>query len=68
MSPINESHFHYNRLKGSIKSVNKSIKEKIHIINISNYTLYMVKLVIGFDTLFWASFCRFSERGCRFMR
>ena len=43
-------------------------KKKIHIINISNYTLYMVKLVIRFDTLFWSNFCRFSERGCQFMR
>ena len=43
------------------------MKLKIHIINMSNCTLYIVMLFIGFDTLFLADFCRFSERGCQFM-
>ena len=54
------------KFPSGVSIINK--RKKIHIINISNYTLYIVKLVIGFDTLFWANFCRFSERGCRFMR
>ena len=48
-----------------VLTINKS---KIHVINMSNCTLYIVKFLIGFDTLFWTDICRFSERGCRFMR
>ena len=43
-----------------------SIKVKIHIINTSNFKLY-IKFFTGFDTLFLAEFCRFLERGCLFM-
>ena len=35
----------------------------MHIIIISNCTLYIVKFFIRFDTLFLPDFCRFSERG-----
>ena len=44
------------------------INETKDIINISNCTLHIVKLFIGFDAPFLANFCRFSERGCQFMR
>ena len=37
-------------------------ESKIHIINISNCTLNNVKFFIGFNTLFLADFCRFSDR------
>ena len=38
------------------------------MIDISNCTLSFVKFSLGFDTLYLANFCRFSERGYRFMR
>ena len=36
-------------------------KVRIHIINISNCTLYVVKFFIEFDTLLLVDFCRFSK-------
>ena len=51
-------HWHY--IKTALQE--NVIKENIHIINISIYTLYIVKLIIGFDILFWANICRFFRR------
>ena len=36
-------------------------KKRIHILNISNCTLYIVKFFIGFDTLFWPIFVDFRN-------
>ena len=33
----------------------------MHIININNCTLYIVKFFIGFDALFLADFCDFQN-------
>ena len=41
------------RVNVSVKIVSNQLNLKIHIINISNCTLYIVKIFIGFDTLFW---------------
>ena len=53
------------RVNVSIKIVSNQLK--IHIINISNCTLYIVNFFNGFDSLFLADFGKFSERGCQFM-
>ena len=37
------------------------MKVKSHIINISNCTLHIVKVFIGFDTLFWPIFVDFQN-------
>ena len=37
------------------------MKVKIHIINISNCTLHIVKFFIGFDALFMANFVDFQN-------
>ena len=47
-------------LSVSIRSVNL-LKATMHIINISNCTLYIVKLFIKFDTLFLADFVNFQK-------
>ena len=47
-----------------LKIINKS--KDTHK-NISNCTVNIVKFFIGFDTLFLADVCKFSERACRFM-
>ena len=52
---------------GSRKTVEKPLKELPWNQQISNFTFYIVKVFIGFDTLFLADFCRFSEVGCKFM-
>ena len=36
-------------------------KSKIHIINVSNCTLYIVKFFIGFDILVWPIFVDFQN-------
>ena len=37
------------------------LKVKIHTIDISNCTLYIVKFFIAFDVLFWPSFVYFQK-------